>query len=103
MVELIEKRVTILSITIQIDKKEKQMLDNNTNKRKVYNKTLNNNKIMISLLGSYNSSLFLCCMKRNPSSIISKQLGRKDFSMEQLPVDSYKLLCKQKNYISINQ
>ena len=51
MVELIEKRVSILSITIQIDKK-KQMLDNNTNKRKVYNKTLNNNKIMISLLGS---------------------------------------------------
>ena len=29
---------------------------------------------------------FLCCIQRNPSRIISKQLGRKDFSMEQLPL-----------------
>ena len=29
---------------------------------------------------------------------ISKQLGRKDFSMKQLPIDFYMmLLCKQKN------
>ena len=40
MVELIEKRALVLSVTIQVDKKEKQMLDNNTNKRKIYNKTL---------------------------------------------------------------
>ena len=46
---------------------------------------------------------FLYCIQRNPSHIISKQLGRKDFSMEQLPIDSYKLLCKQKNSISISQ
>ena len=46
---------------------------------------------------------FLCCIQRNPSSVISKQLGRKDFSMEQLPTDSFLLLCKQKNSISINQ
>ena len=36
-------------------------------------------------------------------SVISKQLGRKDFSVEQLQIDSFLLLCKQKNYISINQ
>ena len=46
---------------------------------------------------------FLCYIKRNPSHLISKQLGRKEFSMEQLPIDSYMLLCKQKNSISINQ
>ena len=53
VVELIEKRALILSVTIQVDKKEKQMLDNdnNTNKRKIYNKSLNNNKNTISLLG----------------------------------------------------
>ena len=32
---------------------------------------------------------FLCSIQRNPSCIISKLLGRKDFSMEQLPIDSY--------------
>ena len=36
-------------------------------------------------------------------SVISKQLGRKDFSVEQLQIDSFLLLCKQKNSISINQ
>ena len=51
MVELIEKRTLILSVTIQVGKKEKQMLDNNTNKRKIYNMSLNNNKSTISLLG----------------------------------------------------
>ena len=35
MVELIEKRALILSVTFQVDKKEKQTLDNNTNKRKI--------------------------------------------------------------------
>ena len=34
-------------------------------------------------------------VQRNPSSAISKQLGRKDFSVEQLPIDSFVLLCKQ--------
>ena len=51
MVELIEKRALILSVTIEVDKKETQMLDNNTNKRKICNKTLNNDKNTISLLG----------------------------------------------------
>ena len=46
---------------------------------------------------------FLCCNQRNPVHIISKQIGRRDFSMEQLPVDAYKLLCKQKNSFSISQ
>ena len=46
---------------------------------------------------------FICCIQSNPSHIISKQPGRKDFSMEQLPIDYYKLLCKQKNSISISQ
>ena len=32
-----------------------------------------------------------------------KQLGRKDFSMEQLPIDSYMLLGKQKNSVSVNK
>ena len=45
----------------------------------------------------------LCGIKRNPSRIISKHLGKKGFSMEQLPIDSYILLYKQKNSISINQ
>ena len=44
---------------------------------------------------------FLCSIQRNPSHIISKQLGRKNVLMEELPIDSYKLLCKQKNSISI--
>ena len=51
MVDLIKKRALVLSITIQVDKKEKQMLDSNTNKRKIYNKSLNNNENTISLLG----------------------------------------------------
>ena len=38
---------------------------------------------------------FLCCIQR--------KLGRKDFPMEQFPIDSFMLLCKQKNFISINQ
>ena len=46
---------------------------------------------------------FLCCIQRNTSCLISEQLGRKDFSIEQLPIDSYMLLCKQKNSISINK
>ena len=53
MVELIEKRTLILSVTIQVGKKEKQMLDNNTNKCKIYNKSLNNNKNTISFLGKF--------------------------------------------------
>ena len=36
----------------------------------------------------------LCCIQRNPSCLISKQLGKKDFSIEQLPTDSYILLCQ---------
>ena len=51
MVELIEKRALILSVTILSNQIEKQMLDNNTNKRKIYNKSLNNNENTISLLG----------------------------------------------------
>ena len=31
---------------------------------------------------------FLCCIQKNPSRLISKQLGRKDISMEQVPIDS---------------
>ena len=46
---------------------------------------------------------FRCCTQRKPSSIISKQLWRKDFSMEQIPIDSNWLLSKQKNSISVNQ
>ena len=52
MVDLIKKRALVLSVTIQVDKKEKQMLDSNTNKRKIYNKSLNNNKNTISLIGN---------------------------------------------------
>ena len=46
---------------------------------------------------------FLCCIQKNPSHVISKQLGIKDFSMKQLPIDSYMLLCKQKNSILVNK
>ena len=49
--------------------------------------------LSISLLYPKESFTFSCF----------EQLGRKDFSMEQLPIDSYMLLCKQKNSISINQ
>ena len=45
---------------------------------------------------------FLCCIQRNPSLLISKHLGRKYFSMEQLQIDSYMLLCKEDNSFSIN-
>ena len=41
--------------------------------------------------------------KKSFMSSCFEQLERKDFSMEQLPIDSYMLLCKQKNSISINQ
>ena len=46
---------------------------------------------------------FLCCIQWNPLRLISKQLGKKGFSMEQLPINSYMLLSKQKNSISISQ
>ena len=42
-------------------------------------------------------------VQRNPLCLILKQLGRKDFSMENFPIGSYMLLCKQKNSIWINQ
>ena len=51
MVEIIEKRTLILSVKIQVDNKEKQILDNKTNKHKIYTKYLNNNKSTINLLG----------------------------------------------------
>ena len=44
---------------------------------------------------------FLCCIQKNPSCLTSKQLARKDFSMQQLPVDSYMLLCKQKTLFQL--
>ena len=44
-----------------------------------------------------------CRIQKNPTRLISKQLGRKDFLMEQLRIDSYMLLRKQKNSISINK
>ena len=50
MVEIIEKRALNLSVTIQVDKKEKPMLANKTNKRKTCTKSLNNNKNAINLL-----------------------------------------------------
>ena len=60
------------------------------------------NKLILQ--GRFFPSLqFLCCIQRNPSRLISKQLGRKDFSVEQVSVDSYMFICKQKNSISINQ
>ena len=37
------------------------------------------------------------------SCLLSNKLGRKGFSKEQLPTDSYMLRCKQKNSISVNQ
>ena len=61
----------------------------------VYNK--------LTLYGRFFPSFqFICCIQRNPSHPILKQL-EKDFSMEEYPIDSYMLLCKQKNSISINQ
>ena len=42
-------------------------------------------------------------VSKNPSHLISQQLGRNDFSIEKLPIHSYFLLCKQNNSISINQ
>ena len=57
----------------------------------------------LHIIRFFSSFQFLCCIQRSASHIISKQLGRKYFSMKQLPNDSYKLLCKQKNSISISQ
>ena len=48
-------------------------------------------------------SIYLLYLKESFTSSCFEQLGRKDFSMEQLPIDSYMLLCKQKNSISIKQ
>ena len=46
-----------------------------------------------TMLGRFFQSFrFLSFIQWNPSRIISKQLGRKDFSIEQLPIDSYWLL-----------
>ena len=47
-------------------------------------------------------SQFLCNIQGNSSQLILKLLGTKYFSMEQLPIDSFIILCKQKNYVSIN-
>ena len=59
------------------------------------------NKLILQ--GRFFPSLqFLCCIQRNPSHRISKQLGQKDFPMEQFPIDSYMFYVK-KNSISINQ
>ena len=58
MAELTEKRVLIFFITIQVDKK-KQVLDSIKNKCKIYNKTLNNNKNTISLVGKLEFFLIL--------------------------------------------
>ena len=44
---------------------------------------------------------FLYCIQRNLSRIISKQIGREDFSMEQLPIDSYMLLCPSRGFPTI--
>ena len=62
----------------------------------MYNKFLLQGKFFLSFQ-------FLCCIQWNPSCLTSKQLGRKDFSMEQLPIDSYSNLCKYKNSISIDK
>ena len=52
MIEIIEKRTLILSVKIQVYKKKKQILDNKTNKRKIYIYiSLNNNKSTINLHG----------------------------------------------------
>ena len=46
---------------------------------------------------------FLCFIQKNPSRLISKKLGREDFSMEQLSIDFSMLPYKQKNSISVTQ
>ena len=51
MVKMIKKGVLILSVKIQVNKKEKQILDNKPNERKIYTKSLKNNKNTINLLG----------------------------------------------------
>ena len=48
-------------------------------------------RISLYCMDGFSRFQFLCCIQRNPSRIIPKQLGRKYFSMEQLPVDSYML------------
>ena len=46
------------------------------------------------------SSIYLLYPKE--SFMTNFKTGRKDILMEQLPIDSYMLLCKQNNFISIN-
>ena len=41
------------------------------------------------------------CIQRNPSHLISNQLGKKDFSMEQLPIDSYICYYVHKSYLKL--
>ena len=50
----------------------------------------------------FSHALNFFVIQRNSSGLISKELGGKDFSMEQLPINSFIILCKQKNSISIN-
>ena len=55
---------------------------------------------IFNMLGRFFPSFhFLCCIQRNPSRLTSKQLGRKDFSIKQLSIDSYMLLNKRKKRI----
>ena len=68
--------------------------NNNNNKFVLYDKFILKGRL-------FSSFQFRYFFQRNPSRLISKQLGRNDFSMEQLPIDSYMSLCKQKNSISI--
>ena len=55
----------------------------------INNNIIINNNNFILQKSFFQSLQFLCCIQRNPSGIISKKCGRKDFSMEQLPIDSY--------------
>ena len=50
IVNVIEKRALILSVKIQVDKKEKQILVKKANKSKICTRSLNNKKT-INLLG----------------------------------------------------
>ena len=89
------KRAFILSVTIQVDKKVKQMWDNNTNKRKVYNKFLNNNKITISIpIESWNSSSVpsrygTSILKRFPKSLMCETNIAGEFSLSLIRMDAF--------------
>ena len=67
MIEIIEKRALVLFFKIQVEEKEKQILDNKLNKYKILTKSLNNDKNTLNLLQKL--ELFLVPIKGRNTNV----------------------------------